>query len=73
MKSLSVQKTSRVALLLRWGQCALILPPGELFIRSDRKGNVKWDSAPVYTPQEIEEEKKRRKVIFTLPKNFLAL
>lgn len=65
MKMLSVQKVSREDLLHHWKIEGRFIPYGELFIRSDKKGKINWDKAPVYTWSEIEKEQKRRRVIFT--------
>jgi len=67
MKTLNVQKIERSELLEKWGLKGTFIPYVELFIRSDRKGNVNFDKAPVYTWPEIQIEQKRRPVHFTLP------
>ncbi len=73
MKTLNVQKIDRDELLIKWGIGGKFLPYGELFIRSDRKGNVNFDKAPVYTWKEIKEEQKKRPVHFTIPSNIHEL
>lgn len=74
MKTLNVQKISRHELLIKWKIGGKFLPHGELFIRSDRKGNVNFDKAPVYTWEELQSEKaKGSKVQFTLPPNIHEL
>jgi len=70
MMMLSVQKVTRDEIIEHWG-FGFGLPNGELYIRSDRKGNVNWDKAPVYTWEEILKEREKRRVIFTVdPKEF---
>lgn len=54
MKKLNVRKTSAEELNKKWG----FFPPRpwvgrDLFIRCNRKGNVNWDVAPVYTSEEL--------------------
>lgn len=73
MKTLNVQKITRKELAKQWGTCAWILPLGELFIRSNSKGFINYDKAPVYTWQEIQDVKKRRPVHFTVPQEIHEL
>ena len=71
MKTLNVQKVERRELLKRWRITGKFLPSGELFIRSNAKGEVNWDKAPVYSWVEIQAEQKKRPVHFTCdPKIF---
>lgn len=71
MKTLSVQKTNNQELSKHWKMKVNF--SGELFIRSNKKGEVNWDKAPVYRWEEILEEQKRRRVIFTIPPNYHQL
>lgn len=64
-KALNLQKVDRQTLIKEWGDFAYVMPDGELFIRSDKNGNVNWNVAPVYTWQEILEVQKIRPVHFT--------
>lgn len=73
MKTLNVQKISRDELLKEWKIKGKFLPYGELFIRSDKKGNINFDKAPVYTWEEIQKEQKKRAVHFTIPPNIHQL
>jgi len=74
MKTLNVQKISRDELLKKWKIKGKFLPKGELFIRSDSKGNINFEKSPVYTWAEIVEEQKRRPVHFTVdPEIFFDL
>lgn len=73
MKTLNVQKITFEELLEKWGTCAHVSfrSGQELFIRSNAKGIVNWDKAPVYTWSEMLKEQKRRRVIYTVdPKIF---
>lgn len=67
MKTLNVQKVNRKTLLRIWKITGKFLPSGELFIRSDKEGNVNYNKAPVYSWPEIQQEQKRRPVHFTVP------
>lgn len=65
---LNVQKITFKELLENWGDCAYISFRNgqELFIRSNAKGVINWDKAPVYTAQEIRKVKRRRRVCYTV-------
>jgi len=56
MKILNVKSTNKEEIEEVW---QLPLPENlnnkELFIRCDSKGSVNWESAPVYTKEELEE------------------
>lgn len=70
---LNVQKIIFEELLYKWGTCAYVAfrPGQELFIRSNAKGLINWDKAPVYTWSELQKVKKRRPVHFTVsPEEF---
>ncbi len=64
MRTLNVQKTSNKELSKKWNMDVFLM--GELFIRSDRNGNVNWDKASVYTWAEIQDEMRHRRVHFTV-------
>lgn len=65
---LNVQKITFKQLLDNWGTCAHVAfrPGQELFIRSNARGVINWDKAPVYTWSELQKVKKRRPVHFTV-------
>ena len=66
-KTLHLQKVSLSELSQNWGFTPVGIKPGsEIFIRSDRKGNINWDKAPVYTWKEVQEQQKIRPVHFTV-------
>ena len=73
MKTLNVQKIARKELLQKWGVKGKFISHEELFIRSDRKGNVNFDKAPVYTWSELKEIKKKRAVHFTVSPEIFEL
>lgn len=65
---LNVQKISFDELLEKWGTCAYIgfRRGQELFIRSNAKGLINWDKAPVYTAKEIRSVRRKRRVCYTV-------
>ncbi len=75
MKALNVQKITYSELKKHWGSCVDISfrRSQELFIRSNAKGVVNYDKAPVYTWDEIEKEQKRRPVFFTVPSEIFEM
>lgn len=75
MRVLNLQKITFKQLLDNWGTCAHVSfrPGQELFIRSNRKGIINWNIAPVYTWQEVKAAKKRRPVHFTVPPDIFEL
>lgn len=55
MRTLNVKKVTKTDLSNKW---QLPLPKGWgylLYIRCNKKGEVNWDKAPVYTPVELIE------------------
>lgn len=71
MRTMNVQKITREELFEHWQDAELVqvaFYPNhtELFIRSNAKGVVNWDSAPLYTWAEIQKEQQRRPVHFTV-------
>lgn len=70
MKALNVQKISRKELFRHWHDAGLVAMAfgnqTAMYIRSDSKGNVNWDKAPIYTWNEILKEQTKRAVHFTV-------
>lgn len=66
MRTLNVVKTNLDELDYHWGRMPISLG-GELFIRCNRKAEINWGKAPVYTWEEIEKEQKKRRVCFLVP------
>lgn len=74
MKTLNVVKTNLDELEEHWGfYPGLLNPSVERFIRCNRKGQINWDKAPVYSWAEIQEEQKKRRVCFLVPKETFEL
>lgn len=68
MKTLNVVKISPSILYHHWGETAYMFKnKTEIFIRSDYRGVINWDKAPVYTWPEIQKESQKRRVCFRVP------
>jgi hypothetical protein len=66
MKTLTVQKISYEELTKGWKKEPVIFRRDqELFIRCNKKGEINWDKAPVYTWPEIQEQQLKRPVHFS--------
>lgn len=68
MRTLNVVKVLKDDVIINWSiKKYSLLPSGELFIRCNRKGDINWARAPLYSWNEIQREQARRRVCFLIP------
>lgn len=68
MRRLYVQKITKELLCEKWETKGTLIREGEeLFVRSNKKGQINWDKTVLYFWDELIEIKEKRQVVFTLP------
>lgn len=67
MRKLYVQKVTKERLCKEWETKGTLLGDQELFVRSNKNGQVNWDKTVLYFWDELLEVKEKRQVVFTLP------
>ena len=68
MIKLHVQKISKKLLCQKWETKGnLIKDSEEIFVRSNKKGQINWDNTTLYFWDDLVKVKEKRLVVFTLP------
>lgn len=68
MRKLFLQKIEKATLCKKWQtKGTLIGEHEELFVRSNKKGQINWNKTVLYFWDDVVKAKENRHVIFTLP------
>lgn len=67
MRKIYLQKVSKELLCEKWESKGTLLGDSELFVRSNKKGEINWDKTVLYFWSDVVKVKDVRQVIYTIP------